>query len=139
MTPTKWDRYEYHDAHGGAFAVSVRPSASAPDGAFVEVNYCGVLVPTYEAPKLALAVLENAGFTGDSNQSVHSPDGAVRCLRAYVTVALNAEAEVEAEAKALFEAYRSASGNDNVLPWEDQTYPCRDGWIAVARKVRESK
>lgn len=90
-----------------------------------------------DAPALALAILEVAGIAESSDAGV-----AAEYLRAHMaeqeraTAEAKEQAELEAEALKLFNAWRKSCNLMIVEDW-DIVPSFRSEWLAVARKARE--
>lgn len=98
-----------------------------------------VFIDNTEAPALALAILEAAGFDGDENMFTGL---AVANLRDHVeeqeraTSEAKEQAKLEAEALKLFQAWRKSHHLPMVEDW-DMTPSFKPEWLAVARRARE--
>lgn len=130
----------------------------------VRANDCGVFIAfsragqiwqasTFapsDATALALAILEAAGV---EPSSAHyglndSPEWNVRWASHYLgrsielteakTAEAKEQAELEAEALELLNAYRAVSGGDPLGTWR-QAGGAQEYWLAVARKAREMR
>ena len=102
-----------------------------------------VSVSKEQAPALALAVLEAAGYTenpwgDDAQQALHRLRQVVKHQAAAAQEAADKEA-LTAEAEALFEAFRAGRGDYalGLVPWDRQPSEVQQGYVALARKARE--
>jgi hypothetical protein len=96
----------------------------------------GVYIPNEDAPALALAILEAAGYTGDDNYSVHTAEGAVRVLRRHIEEQTAKKAEAE-EAKKLDEEAKALCDSTPYGDWDTNSDNGKDFWRGIARKARE--
>ena len=130
-------RYEYTDRDGDEIAV-----AGDENGVIVgitnEREYNNILVAKEQAPALALAVLEAAGYSGTSKDNVGD---SVYLLTYHVKEQAAAAAEaadreaLEREAKAIYEGYRDASVFI-LVPWTELNEG-KKPWLAAARAARK--
>lgn len=128
-------RAEFRDDNG--YLVAVEESVRSDRDLFI-TGASGSYFTKEQAPALALAVLEAAGYTGDHDWS--APEIAVDSLKRYVKEQAAAAQEaadkeaLTAEAEALWAAFRG--GYDRPV-WAEIKDEARDYWRAVARKARE--
>ncbi|MGO4297373.1 hypothetical protein [Glutamicibacter sp. MCAF14] len=102
-------------------------------------NTMFMLAPS-DAPALALAILEAAGWPERESTSVTrtilSDLSRVVEFQERATAEAKEQAELEAEALELFNAQRKHQHYPLVEDWDMQP-SCKDTWLAVARKARE--
>lgn len=99
-----------------------------------------------DAPALALAILEAAGFE-DSSSGGHITGAriAVGDLRRHVakqeriTAEAKAQAELEAEALDLFNLWLAGFNYEGYSEWTGENAELKGDWLAVARKSREMR
>lgn len=132
--------YTHTDSDGDQIEVVTYPNDPAPTIiAKGQDRWAEVEFTKEDAPALALAILEAAGYTGDDDLSIDTPDGAVRVLRRHIQWEARQKAEAEEaqkldeEALALVNAWRESSGS----PTDGSLGPLKDNWRAVARMARE--
>ena len=106
----------------------------------------GITIATSDAPALALAILEAAGYQEHSKAEL----GSSELLASYGMTKLRqavqaqdreeseaeAQAKLEAEALKLINAYRDSMGYTTCY-WETVGESDRKNWLAVARRARE--
>ncbi|MGP5599561.1 hypothetical protein ACTXOJ_11275 [Glutamicibacter arilaitensis] len=124
-------RLSISDTRNGLFTVAVRRGGESVD--MIDLK-------TETAPALALAILEAAGFVGDENMFTGL---AVANLRDHVeeqeriTAESREQAELEAEALELVNAWMDSCGAGKYPSWEHVETGRREQGLAVARKARE--
>ena len=120
---------------GGCVSVSV--NMDSPSDTIIHIS------PS-DAPALALAVLEAAGFE-DSSSGGHITGAriAVGDLKRHVkmqeraTAEAKEQAELEAEALELCNEFIEDMGYDRVDSWDGSVPSKKEAWLAVARRARE--
>ena len=130
--------YRYTDRDGdtmdvysdrlGSVVVKVEDHA---DGEFASVS-----VPKDEVPALALALLEEAGYVETDGRI----GNALFHLREHRDLQIEAREQkaLDAEARELFEAYRSSGPYSlPLVPWAEQPANVQQGYVAIARTARQ--
>lgn len=114
-------------------------------GVYLTIGQSVILLGLSDAPALALAILESAGFE-DSSSGGHITGAriAVGDLKRHVKMQerANAEAkdraELKAEALELVNAWRDSANYTPHTNWDAlEDTPVGDHWLSVARKSRE--
>lgn len=98
------------------------------------IGKAGIYLNSSDAPALALAILEAAGY-GEEVVTDGSPDGHVRVAKYYLYEGVKAHASITAEAKA--QAELEAEALELYQLWETLQSDDETVWLAVARRARE--
>lgn len=109
----------------------------------------GIIIAPSDAPALALAILEAAGY-GEEIVTDGSPDGHIQVAKYYlyegvkahasITAEARERAELEAEALELFRAFQHVRADGvfvSVPSFASLSEPQQAEWLAVARRARE--
>ncbi|MNW58827.1 hypothetical protein D3C74_367100 [compost metagenome] len=108
----------------------------------------GVSVAPSDAPALALAILEAAGYKGilASEEPGNLIEKAYSAIRLHIkeqeriTAEAKEQAELEAEALKLLLAFQAIDDPDNRgCEWRQYGTNTKDKWLAVARRAREMR
>lgn len=96
-----------------------------------------------DAPALALAILEDAGFNASPNSSFNiAASYLINGIKEQerITAEAEAQAELEAEAFNLYRTYIAVhEPMDAIGDWQMLSERTKERWLAVARKAREMR
>lgn len=128
------------------------------DGVRVSVDHGshgakGIIIAPSDAPALALAILEAAGFKAEFHATGTFQDGdcwqlenVAQVIKDYLSIKdaeaaeAEARAKLEAEALKLLLAFQTIDDPDNRgCEWRQYGTNTKDKWLAVARRAREMR